>query len=203
MLKIINDSIENHIDDHEVILVGTNQNCSMAQGFQRFVMLNYPHVQKVNEGTNYGDTRKFGLTMHVDPQEDSPEFCICYMYRHNTRPDLTKDTVVYRALEECLEHVAAFYAGRNVGTTLMGASKYEGNGDRDKILEMFHKVFDNESINLTVYDYTQKSRSETMKEVRERELEVKEENIREYYRMVSRRKEMAEERFRKNGHVRY
>ena len=203
MLTFVKDNIENHLDGHEVILVGTNQNCSMAQGFQRFVMLNYPYVQEKNLTTNYGDTRKLGLTMHVEKQEEDPEFCICYMYRHNTRPDLKTDTVAYDALEQCLEHVASFYSGRNIGTTLMGASKFEGGGDRNRILDIFHKVFDKENVMVTVYDYEQKSRAETMKEIRQRELEVRDENINEYYRMVSKRKAEAEERFRKNGHVRY
>lgn len=203
MLKIVKDCIESHISDHDVILVGTNQNCSMAQGFQRYVMMNYPYVQDANLTTNYGDTRKLGLTKHVEKKDDDPEFCICYMYRYNTRPDLMADTVVYERLEECLEHVAAYYSGKSVGTTLMGVSKYEGGGDKDRILSIFNKVFGKEGINVTVYDYEQKSRAETMKEVRQRELEVKDVNINDYYRMVAKRKSEAEERYRKNGHVRY
>ena len=42
-----------------------------------------------------------------------------------------------------------------------------------------------------------------MKEVRERELEVKKVDRKKYYEMVKERKDKAEERFRKNGHRRY
>ena len=42
-----------------------------------------------------------------------------------------------------------------------------------------------------------------MKEVREKELEVKKKDREAYYKMVSERKRKADERFRKNGHRRY
>ena len=58
-------------------------------------------------------------------------------------------------------------------------------------------------IDLTIYDYYQKSRHEEMKEVREKELEVKKEDSEAYYKMVRERKKKADERFRKNGHRRY
>jgi hypothetical protein len=42
-----------------------------------------------------------------------------------------------------------------------------------------------------------------MKEIRDKELEVKKTNREEYYKMVAERKMKAEERFNKNGHRRY
>jgi hypothetical protein len=59
------------------------------------------------------------------------------------------------------------------------------------------------SVNLTIYDYNQKSRDEQLKEIREKELAVKAKDRKAYYEMVAKRKKEADERFRKNGHRRY
>ena len=83
----------------------------------------------------------------------------------------------------------------------MGNSRFDGNGDKDKILSIFNDTI--KDLDLTIYDYYQKSRHEEMKEVREKELEVKKEDSEAYYKMVRERKKKADERFRKNGHRRY
>ena len=83
----------------------------------------------------------------------------------------------------------------------MGESRFDGNGDRNRILEIFNNTITD--VDLTIYDYYQKSRAEEMKEVRERELEVKAKDRKAYYEMVAKRKKEADERFKKNGHRRY
>jgi hypothetical protein len=83
----------------------------------------------------------------------------------------------------------------------MGESRFDGNGDRDRILEIFNNTITD--VDLTIYDYYQKSRAEEMKEVREKELEVKAKDRKAYYEMVAKRKKEADERFKKNGHRRY
>ena len=68
-------------------------------------------------------------------------------------------------------------------------------------MEIFERTL--KDVNITVYDYFQKSRAEELKEIREKELAVKEVDREAYYQMVAERKKKANERFRKNGHRRY
>ena len=84
---------------------------------------------------------------------------------------------------------------------MLGSSRFDGNGDRDRIIDLFKSNL--KDVDVTIYDYFQKSRQEEMKEIREEELKVKEIDREKYYQMVKQRKEKAEERFRKNGHRRY
>ena len=90
---------------------------------------------------------------------------------------------------------------KHIACPLLGSSRFDGNGDKDKILSIFNDTI--KDLDLTIYDYYQKSRHEEMKEVREKELEVKKEDSEAYYKMVRERKKKADERFRKNGHRRY
>jgi hypothetical protein len=67
------------------------------------------------------------------------------------------------------------------------------------------KIIENNSknINVTIFDYEQKSRAEELKETRENELKLKKEDADAYYEAVKKRKEEAEERYKNNGHARY
>jgi hypothetical protein len=89
----------------------------------------------------------------------------------------------------------------NIACPFLGSSRFDGNGDKDKIL----KIIENNSknVNITIFDYEQKSRAEELKETREKELKLKEENADAYYEAVKKRKEEAEERYKNNGHARY
>ena len=84
---------------------------------------------------------------------------------------------------------------------MLGSSRFDGNGDRDRIIDLFKSNL--KDVDVTIYDYFQKSRQEEMKEIREEELKVKEIDREKYYQMVKQRKEKAEERVRKNVHRRY
>jgi hypothetical protein len=201
MIKVIKDvDLYNHVGEFDVVLVGTNNYCMMSQGIQLNIMLNYPYVYDKNLETKYGDPEKLGTVLEC-ASEGEPTFCLCFICGGNFRPDLQKDYLSYESLEKCLKLVNILYKGKNVATTLLGASRFDGNGDKDKILEIFNSCITD--VNLTIYDYYQKSRSEQLNEVRNKELEVREKDRKAYYEMVRKRKKEAEERFRKNGHRRY
>ena len=201
MINIIKDvDLFEHVDEYEAVLIGTGTYCTMSQGIQLKVMLNYPYVYNKNLETKYGDPDKLGTIVQCE-QEKSPRFCLCFIYEGNFRPDIKKDFLSYESLEKCLSLVNILYKGKNIATTLLGASRFDGNGDRDKIMEIFERTLTN--VNVTVYDYFQKSRAEEMKEVRDNELAVKKVDREAYYQMVAERKRKADERFRKNGHRRY
>jgi hypothetical protein len=201
MINIIKDvDLFEHVDEYEAVLIGTGTYCTMSQGIQLKVMLNYPYVYNKNLETKYGDPDKLGTIVQCE-QEKSPRFCLCFIYEGNFRPDIRKDYLYYESLEKCLSLVNILYKGKNIATTLLGASRFDGNGDRDRIMEIFERTLTD--VNVTIYDYFQKSRAEEMKEVRDNELAVKKVDREAYYQMVSERKRKADERFRKNGHRRY
>jgi hypothetical protein len=201
MIKVIKDvDLYNHVGEFDVVLVGTNNYCMMSQGIQLNIMLNYPYVYDKNLETKYGDPEKLGTVLEC-ASEGEPTFCLCFICGGNFRPDLQKDYLSYESLEKCLKLVNILYKGKNVATTILGASRFDGNGDKEKILEIFNNCITD--VNLTIYDYYQKSRSEQLNEVRNKELAVREKDRKAYYEMVRKRKKEADERFKKNGHRRY
>lgn len=202
MINIIKDiDIYNHFDEYDVILIGTNLYCTMSQGIQLKVMLNYPYVYEANLNTRYGDGEKLGTILEC-MSEGEPTFCLCFItVGFNFRPDLQKDYLSYEALEKCLKLVNIKYKGKKIACPLLGSSRFDGNGDKEKIYELFNKCITDASV--TIFDYFQRSRAEEMKEVWSNEEEVKKRDRKAYYKMVKERKKQADERFKKNGHRRY
>ena len=202
MINFIRDvDLFEHVSDYDAVLIGTNTYCTMSQGIQLKIMLNYHYVYEKNLETKYADPEKLGTILECK-SDGEPTFCLCFITNsYNFRPDLQKDFLSYESLEKCLRLVNLLYRGKKIATTLLGASRFDGNGDKDKIMEIFNNTI--KDVDLTIYDYHQKSRAEEMKEVREKELEVKKRDRTEYYKMVAERKKQADERFKKNGHRRY
>ena len=201
MLKIVSGvDLYKDIDKYDVILVGTNIYGSMSQGFQRKVMLNYPYVQEKNMETKYGDEKKLGTILECK-REGKPTFVLLYINKGNFRPDLQEDYLSYESLENCLKLINVLYKGKKIATTLLGGSRFDGNGKREKIVGILYRT--TKDINLSVYDYEQLSRQEEMKNVRISEIRLKEIDLEAYYEAVKKRKEEAEERFKNNGHARY
>lgn len=202
MLKVINDvDIYDHLNEYDVILVGTNIYCTMSQGLQLQLMLNKPYVYNKNLETKYGDIDKLGTVLECN-DEGEPTICLCFIVKgYNFRPDLNKDYLSYDSLERCLKMVNILYKGKHIACPLLGCSRFDGNGDKEKVMQIFNSTLTD--VNVTIYDYNQKSRAEMMKETREKELKVKKENRKQYYEMVANRKKEAEERYKKNGHRRY
>ena len=202
MIEIVKDiDLFGEVDKYDVTLIGTNLYMSMGHGIQLDVMLNYPYVQEKNMLTKYGDNNKLGTILECS-SENEPTFVLCYITKgYNFRPDIQKDYLEYDALEKCLMLANVMYAGKNVCSPMLGASRFDGLGDKERIMEIYHRSI--KDFNLTIYDYEQKSRGEKLAEIRRRELEVKEKDYDEYRRMVAERKRIAEIRYNKNGHRRY
>ena len=201
MINIIKDiDLFDHVNDYDVTLVGTNINCLLTQGLQRKIMLNYPYVQEMNMKTKYGDISKLGTLLECKSDVE-PNFTLLFICKGNYRPDLNKEYLSYDSLEKCLSIVDKLYKGKNVATPMLGTSRFDGNGDKDKVLEIFQRTIKN--VNLTIYDYFQKSREEELKEIRKKEIEVKNTDYQKYREMVRERKEKADIRRKKNGHAAY
>lgn len=202
MITIIKDvDIYDHFDEYDVILIGTNTYCTMSQGVQLKVMLNYPYVFESNLKTKYGDIEKLGTILECESVGE-PTFCLCFITKgYNFRPDLENDYLSYESLENALRLVNIKYKGKKIACPLLGASRFDGNGEKDRIFKIFEETLTD--VDCTIFDYFQKSRAEDMKEIRDKELEVKKTDRESYYKMVAERKKKADERFKKNGHRRY
>ena len=202
MINIIKDvDLYEHFNEYDVILIGTNLYCTMSQGIQLKVMLNYPYVFNKNLETKYGDRTKLGTILECK-EENEPTFCLCFITEgYNFRPDLQKDYLSYEALESTLKLVDIKYKGKKIACPLLGVSRFEGNGDREKIMKIFNDTIKN--VDLTIYEFYDKSRAEQMKEVWLAEKEALKHDREKYYELVRKRKAEANERFKKNGHRRY
>ena len=201
MIRYVKENAFEHIGDHDVMLVGTNLYASMANGFQLDVSLNYPYVFNTNVKSKYGDRNKLGTILECK-EEGKPTFVLCFItIGYNFRPDLEKDYLQYEALKKCLELVNIAYKGLNVGTTLLGASRFDGFGDRDRIMAILNETLTD--VECTVYDYPQLSRKEKVKATYDLEKKIKAVDREAYYKLVKERKKKAEERFAANGRRRY
>lgn len=200
MVNIIKDvDLFEHIKEYDVILVGTNVYCNMGQGFQRKVMVNYPYAFDDNMSTKYGDQSKLG-TIIESKRENQPTFVLLFItIGYNFRPDIQNDFLDYNALEKTLKLVNVLYKGKKVATTLLGTSRFDGNGNKEKVIEIFNKSCSD--IDITIYDYFQKTVNEEKIEIRKRELEVKAVDRKKYYQMVNERKQHWKKIRELNGHT--
>lgn len=154
MVNIIRDrDLILDVHDYTVVLVGTSILNQLSNGFQRKVGVNFPEVYEACKLSGlYGDPRRLGTWREVDT---SPAFVLCYITKGRFRPDIRPDTLDYDALEKCLEQIVRNFPGEKIATTLLGTSLYDGNGDREKVLAIFEKIFTEQDI--WVYDYEQRN----------------------------------------------
>ena len=171
MINIVKDiDLFDHVREYDVCLIGTNLYCQMANGFQYKVMLDYPHVFNKNLETRYGDSEKLGTILEC-AEENEPTFCLCFIVKGNFRPYQFSDYLEYEALEKCLKLVNIKYKGKKIACPFLGCSRFDGNGDRDKVIEIFNRCLCD--VDVTIYDYFQKSKNEEELERIQRECEIK------------------------------
>ena len=202
MINVIKDiDIYDHFSEYDATLIGTNLYCTMSQGIQLKVMLNYHYAYEANLGTKYGDSEKLGTILECK-SDGQPTFCLCFItVGYNFRPDLQKDYLSYEALESCLKLVNIKYKGKKIACPLLGSSRFDGNGDKERIYKIFNECMTDTDV--TIVDYFQKSRAEEMKEWYTNEQQLKKRDYEAYNKAVAERKRKAEERFKNNGHRRY
>jgi hypothetical protein len=111
------------------------------------------------------------------------------------------DYLSYESLEKCLKLINVKYKGLNIGCPLLGCSRFDGNGNKERVIKIFEKYLTN--VNVTIYDYYQMSRTEKQISTLKKEMEVKSKDYSAYREMVKQRKEEAEKRFKRNGFARY
>lgn len=138
------------IFDYDLIIVGTGIHNALGNGFQYDVKINFPQVEQIVKQTPYADVRKLGSVTVVN---ENPIFCVGFIHKGGYRKDLNPDYLDYKALEEVLNLIDSNFENKRIATTLLGCSQYDGNGNKEKVLEIFNKLSNN---NFFIYDYEQR-----------------------------------------------
>lgn len=155
MMKIIKDvDLAYETEKYDVILIGTNVYQMLSNGFQGKMVNKYPIIQEENdEKTGYADMRLIGKRFTI--RDMKPIISLCYIVGY---PYPRHTSVHYDALEQCVATAAAEFKGMKVATTVMGSSRFDGNGDHDECLRLIEENC--KDLDLTVYDYEQVSLNE-------------------------------------------
>lgn len=188
-------------DNYDCILVGTNIYGKLTNGWQLDMKMKYPIIHKTNLDTKYGDKSKLGKVVCVK-ETNSPDVCLLYITEgYNFRPDKQKDYLSYDALEECLHKINIEYKGKKIICPLLGSSKFDGNGNKDRILSLFENILTN--VDADVYLYEQKSAKEVLLDLIKKIMEAKKKKDKPtYYSLVKQRKEYSE-RLKKINNLTY
>lgn len=143
-------------DKYEVVLVGVSTHNVLMGNFQPKVANKYPVVEKVYYSTPCGDMRKLGKRVTIDDLGDGkPIVSLMFICSYPSRKGLYLD---YDALEKCLTTANAEFKGKRVMTTMLGTTRFDGKGDKDRCLEIIEKCC--KDIDLYIYDYEQISTGE-------------------------------------------
>lgn len=151
MIKIIKDQdLIWNTDKYDVILVGTSIYNLLTQGFQSKLRLKYPYIVEANNSTPYADKRKYGKRLTI---QGTPIISLMYIcgYPHSKR-----DFLNYDALAHCLATANGEFKGMKVATTMLGTSLFDGNGDKEKCIQIIEE--NTKDLDLTVYDFPQFNR---------------------------------------------
>ena len=144
-----------HTDEYDVILVGTSIYNMLTNGFQNKLKLKYPEIENANKTTNYGDKRKLGKRLTIDGK---PTISLMYICRY---PSLRHGPAIdYEALKNTIMTANAEFKGKKVMTTMIGCSDFDGNADKDKVLELLETY--GKDMDITIYDYHQLRKRDEM-----------------------------------------
>lgn len=170
-------------DNYDVILLGTSIYCMLSNGFQSKMMLKYPFIEERNN-TRYGDISKLGERITIE-EDNSPIISLMYICKH---PNKTKETISYEALEKSMRTAMAEFKGKKIATTVLGSSMFDGNGNKEKILEIMEEC--TKGYDIDVYDYKQLDKKDEIELIKRKIIAVKDSNPERYYEMWNKREEI-------------
>lgn len=136
-------------DQYDVILVGTSIYCMLTNGFQSKMALKYPFIEKRNNELPYGDYKKLGTRLTCQ-EGNSPIISLMFICNY---PNKKRAFIDYDALTNCLSTALNEFKGKSIATTVLGSSEFDGNGEKDKIIDIIQNC--DYTDNLTLYDYAQ------------------------------------------------
>lgn len=146
MINVIKDKEPIYdIENYDVVLIGLSTHCMICGNYQFKLNVKYPIIEKVNDSTGYGDLRKLGKRITIDDMK--PIISLMYICTYPTK----KPYVKYDALERCLKTANAEFKGKKIVTTIVGASQFDGKGDKEKILKLMEECLTD--VEVDVYDY--------------------------------------------------
>lgn len=152
MINVIKDIDPiNVTQEYDVLLVGTSIYSMLTNGFQSKIRYKYPKIDEMNCKTPYGDRRKLGKRLTLESKENGiPTISLLYICKFPNRKRVFID---YDALRNTLMTANAEFKGKKVMTTMLGASQFDGNGDKDKIMGIMNECLTD--LDIDVYDYLQ------------------------------------------------
>jgi hypothetical protein len=143
-------------DNFDAVLLGVSTHNMFMGNFQSKMAVKYPIIEKVNNSTPYGDIRKLGKRITVD--DTKPIISLMYICKYPSRKD---NFIDYEALENCLKTANSEFKGKKVLTTVLGSTKFDGKGDKEKCLKIIEES--TKDLDLYVYDYEQITIKEEIK----------------------------------------
>lgn len=147
------------IFQYDIIIVGTGIHNSLGNGFQYDIKINFPKVEEIVKKTPYADPRKLGTVTVIN---GTPIFCVGFIHKGGYRKDINPDFLDYDSLKEVLKLIEKNFENKRIGTTLLGSSNYDGNGNREEILDIFNEVVNKNEY--FIYDYEQRDYREVNNE---------------------------------------
>lgn len=151
MIAIFAEDLIPKIFNYEVVLVPMGLNNSFNSGFRSEIHANFNEIKKLEcEATRYGDRRKMGTISAVEI--DNLTFVFCYMDKGGYRGG---DSVDYDALESCLFLVKKRYYGKKIASPLIGVGRYDGNGNKERVIEILKDQFggEDEETSINIFDF--------------------------------------------------
>ena len=155
MIKIIKDKqLIEDIFNYNVVLYGMGINNAMNKGFSYDIALHFPVVYAEENETGYGNLNKYG-TIRITDVYRTIKFCACYCYNIGLKRKNNGVFIDYELLEKCLNLVKErFNKTVKIVSPIIGQDKYDGNGDKETIINIYSKVFGDE-YDITLYDFEQ------------------------------------------------
>lgn len=135
-------------EQYDVVLMGVSTHNMFMGNFQGKMAVKYPIIEKVNNSTAYGDLRKLGKRITIN--DNTPIISLMYMCTYPSRKD---NFINYEALENCLKTANVEFKGKKVMTTILGSTKFDGNGDKEKCLKIIEE--NTKDLDLYIYDFEQ------------------------------------------------
>ena len=160
MVTIIpNKPLIEDIFDYDVILIGTGIHNTLGNGFQHDIKINFPFVEDALKKTPYADKRKMGTVTVVNT---TPCYCLCFIHSGGFNPYLNPVFLDYNALTDVLHLIDNNFENKRIATSFIGCSRFDGNGDKEKVLEIFNGLSGKNEY--FIYDYEQRDYREVNNE---------------------------------------
>lgn len=148
MIKIIDNSdLIDDLFDYDVILFSMGINNSINKGFPYELALNFPIIREEENKSPYCDNRKLGKINIT--HSNNIDFCACYIHNGGYQKGLNSIFTDYNNIEGCINLINKKYKDKKIATYIIGASNYDGNGDKSKIIELLSRL--SKKNNLYIY----------------------------------------------------